>query len=1239
MVWNVLDQETGQHLNNLALTESTGSSESDLTSPVTRRYPYGYYDSVWLRLYFYDYVVFNWLSEPSREITIIMKRSDVEAEYKVMANITYDGGSNDTLTAYAWLERAGRVMLDPTKCTVHIYDKLGNSVTNLVSTSPNPDTGVFLFSWDKVTETLTEGETYYARVDIEYSGQTYSSVITYSLRISADKTDINQIAAAIAASETNIVGRIGGVSNLVQDLSDAQAIFRQRATNSLSVIESGTSNMVGVVTNAMIGLTNAMAAVVEGMDVIRPSITNIQQRLAPIEDNLVSTLARILTRPDAVTYGSTNRILYKTRTDAQNVTISVPDAVPPESGPMAKVISGIYEAVLIADWGTNSYRVVCSDDKASDSIILNVVGGTLYDVPGIVSRISAEMTDVSSNVTRMATVIEGIEGLDKLGSIATNLNPLIDALQTVPWGALSNVSDVARYIPDIYNAVTNTEFAMRSVQNLTNITGLADQITNLQAVVQGMTGLADLQTNVAKLASSMGGVDFNEFGSQMSNVIQVVRDLGSLQDVQSQITNLVAIVGSMGELKVLETNVTALVRTFGAVDLASFGSQMSNVVTAIQGMGELKDVQAQITNLVSVIGSMQDLTELQTNVTDLVTAMRGVSLSDFGSRMTNLTDAIRSMGDLANVEREITNLVSAVKGLDELADLQTNVTILAGVMGGVDLRSLGGQITNLVGAIDGMGQLTDIQAQITNLVSVVKSMDELATLKTNVSLLVASMGGVDLTAFGRQMTNLTTALQNAGDLSVIREQITNLVSVVEGLDKLGTLQTNVSTLVSSLSGVNLANLGSNVSNLTESIRNMQDLSTMEREITNLVAVVRGLQDLGAMQTNVSSLVTSLTGVDLVQLGRQMTNLVVALGGLGDIDSLQRQITNMVATLEGVGGLESLGTNVVKLTEVIGESNLADMSAKVSNTWVKVQAFGDLGGLEGGISNLNSTLGGVNLARMDTNVVTVLGLVQNISGIGGLATNIEALSRGLTGVDLPGMNSRVLDTFNRVMGLEQGINRIQTTIGSIDLSKPDMTPVGRIETLLGSVGSMDRNTFFGRLNGISAQLEAIGDTSSDTAKKVQSAKTEAASAASGVQSLKDMLQGELLDPARAMSLLEEIKSAMNAAQQGISEIPKSFDVSAIERAMDNVVRRLRQVAAAEQLPQPPIVIEPPPGAAGAEAGAGPGVEGGAGEGVTKETIARLSRNMEEIDSSVRLIKRLMEEKFQTPVIEVRLQGVQ
>jgi hypothetical protein len=1243
IVWNVLDQETLQHLNNLTLTESNGSSQSGLTSPVTRRYPYNYFDSVWSRAYFFNYVDFNWLSEPSRTKTIVMRRSNVEAEYNVMANITYDGGSNDTLTIYAWLDRGGRVMLDPSKCTVHIYDKPGNEVKSLVSTNTQPDTGVFAFNWDNVTDTLTEGETYYARVDIDYSGETYWSVISYTLRIAADQLSIDEVKAAIANAETNITGQVSGVSNIVQDLATAQGLFRNRVTNSLDRLEFGTSNLLVSVTNFVVDATNRLAALAADVDIIRPAVTNIRDRLTPIEDNLIATLARILTRPDSVSYGSTNTILYKTRIGATNVRIAVAGTLPPVDMPMTEVINGIYEAILVADWGTNSYRVTCSDDKAMDSIVLNVVGAGLYDMPRMLGNMSLELAKVSSNVTDMALILDGIEGIGELAGIATNLNPLIDALQAVPWNALSNVSDVAKYIPDIYDVVTNTDYVLSSIQNITNITSLSDQITNLQAIVANMSGLSDLQTNVAKLVSSMGGVDLSTLGADMSNVVKAVQDLGSLDTVKDQITNLVAIVDQLGDLQTLETNVASLVSTMGGVNLGAFGTQMSNVVAAIQGLGPLGDVQAQVSNLVSVINNMQDLGELQTNVADLVDSMKGVNLADFGSRMTNLTSAINSMGDLSDVQAQITNLVAVVDGLDELASLQTNVAVLAGVMGGVNLQTFGTQMTNLLDAIDSMGQLSDIQTQITNLAAVVQSMDELATLKTNVSLLVASMGGVDLSLFGKQMTNLTSAIESMGDLSTIQDQITNLVSVVDGLDELGALQTNVTTLVSSLGSVNLAVLGTEVSNLTTTIKNMQDLSTMEQQITNLVAVVKGLEDLGTLQTNVSSLVDSMGGVDLAQLGQRMTNLVSAIGGLGDIEKLQAQITNMVAMLEGVGGLEALGTNVLALTDAISGSDLGEISERVSNTWVKVQTLGDLTGLETEIAALSASLGGANLAQMGTNVTTVLALVQSLGGISGLSTNIEALSRGLAGVDMAAMSGSVLDTLNRVLGLESGMARLQTSLGSASLSGVDLSAVGRMEAMLGQQGSLDRNTFFGRINALSAQIDSLGSASADAAKNAQSAKTQAASAASGIESLKNMLQGATVDPDKVMGLLNEINNSMAAAQAGINEIPKSFDISSIEKAMENVVRRLRQLMTGEQLGQVPIMIE----TGGAEAVAvaptvaeetQPVTEPG-GEGVSKETIARLGRNMEEIDSSVQLIKRLMEEKFQTPVVEVRLQGVQ
>jgi len=397
-----------------------------------------------------------------------------------------------------------------------------------------------------------------------------------------------------------------------------------------------------------------------------------------------------------------------------------------------------------------------------------------------------------------------------------------------------------------------------------------------------------------------------------------------------------------------------------------------------------------------------------------------------------------------------------------------------------------------------------------------------------------------------------------------------------------------------------------------------------------------------MQTNVSDLVTILRTVDMNALGRQMTNLVSAISGMDQIGDLQAEITNMVAVLSGVGGLEQLGTNINRLTQSLSGSDLPYIMKSVSNTWTVVRGLGDLSGLETDIATLSAAVGGVDLPQMESDVGTVLGLVQGLGGLGALSTNVAALSQGLSGVDMAAMNRSIADTLSRVLGLETGMSRVQSAVGGIDLSAIDLSAVERVERLLGRSGSTDRNTFFGRLAQVSSQMEAMGLASSDAAKKAQSAKSEAANAASGIDELKAALQNmQGLDPQKLTAILEQVRSSLDAAQKGISEIPKGLDPAALERALADALRKFRQLAAQGGYPEFPLVTEfgrGAPSEPGKEpAKGGPPTE--AGEGVDMKTIAKLSRDMEEIDSSVRLIKRLIEEKFQTPVVESRLIGVE
>ena len=198
---------------------------------------------------------------------------------------------------------------------------------------------------------------------------------------------------------------------------------------------------IAAMTNALIpaitSLTNEMIGVLE------PAITNLNAQVTNMAPDLVSDLARILERSTTVAYGSTNRILYKSRKgyDSSQVQISVssPAQGVTYSGNMSEVVPGIYENELIANWGVDSYTVTCSDPLALDSIVLTVTAsGSMEDVPPMLSSMTNKLFDIENQITNIVALVSGIKAAD-LSGVMTSIDEVKTAVQNIEGVDMSSV--------------------------------------------------------------------------------------------------------------------------------------------------------------------------------------------------------------------------------------------------------------------------------------------------------------------------------------------------------------------------------------------------------------------------------------------------------------------------------------------------------------------------------------------------------------------------------------------------------------------------------------------------------------------------------------------------------------------------------------------------------------------------------------------------------------------------------
>ncbi|MFC1497570.1 LamG-like jellyroll fold domain-containing protein [Verrucomicrobiota bacterium] len=530
VMWQVFDSENSNHLDHVSIVDSSGLSASDLTSPITLYYPYGTWNTVWYREFFHDQAVLGWDSATAGTNDVWMTRSQIEPDYHVLANFAFDV-SNRSFTVHSWLERSGRILENPAQSTIDIYDDTGTLVESLVNNTYDVN-GVFWEVWDVGnTETnlgLPVGtwdstDVFFAKVSIEFAGVDYSAGLTFQLRMAAADETVAAIQAAITASQTAVTQAIAGVDGKV-DI----------ATNMLGIVSDAITN--DLLPN-MSAVTNAMTNVI---DIIGP-MSNMPANVSSIWDKVDAFVsASILPGPTVVSFGSTNMILYRTRSGyaAPAPTITVSNAAQGVvAGPldMTEIISGIYERNLVADWGTNAYTVICSDPGGeSDSMILKVVHEGFYEVPDTLAAFVTQLNTIESQVTNISYIVQSFGNVSNtLDSIITDIASVSNTLNTVPWNDIAAVTNITAIIPDLTNAAASLD-----------MTPVLDGITGVQTDLSGVkTDVSDIKNDMGDVKTTVAGVDLSAL-DRMEDSLGTISDnasantfFGQLADMEDQISS------------------------------------------------------------------------------------------------------------------------------------------------------------------------------------------------------------------------------------------------------------------------------------------------------------------------------------------------------------------------------------------------------------------------------------------------------------------------------------------------------------------------------------------------------------------------------------------------------------------------------------------------------------------------------------------------------------------------------
>ncbi|MEI6808143.1 MAG: LamG-like jellyroll fold domain-containing protein [bacterium] len=755
--WEVVDMLTTQRLDRLAVIDSSGWSASSqsciLPNTISHDYPWGVWNTVWYREFFFDMNIVDWKSENVAlggpqvwTQQVFLARSTIEPEYHTMASFSYEP-TNKVFTIHGWIERGGTILDTPTKCIITMYNASGSTVAVVDSSTISGSllkSGVFWMTWD--ASALAANSVLFAKVDILFSSYWYSSGVTFTLRV--------PMGEELSPMLTGISNQVVGVYTSLQSHESAQAIFRGEVRSNLTSIAGAMGALPGL-TNLTISVSNLLDAV--GNVAKLTNITELAQSLADIRTMVssqmviaVSTEPRITFRATTIKSGTTNIITYMT-------TIGL------GSGPQMKIQNsagalvfqanmtevpgaGMYkgEATFAAGWGLGEFTITCNDSVAdtargdqitvqvvdegywTDRTTLSSVTGRLATVESMASNIWRVVgtTDFGAGFSNMLASVSNVEALVRSSGLSNDAS--FEAMRIDVSNVFVSVSNLQLVVnsSSISNAAALAALRMDSSNTLIAVTGLASIVSS--TTISNAAALAALQMDSSNMLIAVTGLASIVSSTTISNAAALAAMRTDLNSILGSVTNLSSL-----------TNLISLQHLTSLMVLTNLTSLTNLDVTAIQA--GIADVQAKVAAVdwAVVRQTAADLTALQAS-----TASSFLALDGRLSELAGIASAIDSLGSDASATR-----TAADKAAKEARSAKTQSTTIQGAI--TALKTALGQ-----GDKDSaMAMLGSIKAQLAGMQGSVGSK---ASMQPVLDLMIPMAGDINALARRKNLDALVT---------------------------------------------------------------------------------------------------------------------------------------------------------------------------------------------------------------------------------------------------------------------------------------------------------------------------------------------------------------------------------------------------------------------------------------------------------------------------------------------------
>lgn len=799
--WNVINRDSGVPLDKLAVSDSSGWSESGLSSPIIHYYPYGNYDTIWSRALFASKVTFDWNPEPSRTITVELEETGQEPDFDVMANFAYDS-ANNSFDIATWIERGGQVLGDPDASLIEVYESDGDNIEQI--SDSNPRKGVFFSRWDvDATEDELYGtnfnyassEVFWAKVMVQFSGEWYSSALTFQLRQPASD-EILTVIDAIEASSSNILGEVSGIGTLVGGVSNQVAGVSNQINALSGQVGDGFADVLASVgTNRQIMLDEVLPGIADVsnnlVNVFGPTITSTWDVVQLISGEVGG--ARILTRPLELIRGSTNTFLYRTQDyDPSVVNLKVYDATgtepPLQQYSMQRYgsVAGIYRAnvEIPVSFAHDTCVIECEDPDADDRLVVEIVDAAAGDLPGMMTQVYDAITNMESSIT----------GLADMETQMTDLTGVLNGMTN----DLQDLSDAVNNLPDL-GVVTQAidELAVR-LDNLPDMGDLTNIIGNLETKIDNLPDLSVVTQEIAELSLKIDTLpdlsSLSNMVGQISDKIDGLPDLSSLSNSVQELQDAITLIPTNIDFTAVQDGIDNLRSDLAGVlnvDLTGVNGALSEIRSVVEGVGGT-DMAGVESSLGAVEGRMTALESALEGVEGSFVSLEGsFDLGGVEASLAQLEDDVGGLESrLAGLETSLASAGTAAEGAQQYAssaktkagDAASGVQALKAALAAGDTEEAKRQLRRIQQALE--SAQSDI-AKMPEGVTLDQLRGELGTTKQTVADLAKSNGFTWLTSMSEEEAGgQKTEVGEETDLGKLSANVEELRGSMEFMQKL-----------------------------------------------------------------------------------------------------------------------------------------------------------------------------------------------------------------------------------------------------------------------------------------------------------------------------------------------------------------------------------------------------------------------------------------------------------------------